>query len=206
MAVAQGLIVDKEIAALLRETDDGRRAQVVSTVDTILKKLEQDGLAYRMRIPAGLVGVHPANRNGYGLSSVEVHALGADIVTLGWSWSACSHAVCLEDEDSVIGKFTEQLSLQPGLAPLSASIIKYGSLSCSHTNAFLNACNAGLETEVESLQSADRRLSASTLGDADPLLKDALARGGGVAGHSVIGGRRVSDLAGARAARQERIR
>ena len=175
--VVMGIIVDQEIVRLLAETDSGSRGTVVATVDKILGKLEKAGLAYRMRIPPSLVGVHPINRNGYGLSPVEVHALGSDIVKLGWSWQACAHAVCVEDEKSVIGRFTEKLTSQPGLAQQKASIVKFGSLSCSHTNAFLNACNEGVPTDVTSLQHIDGRISPSTIGERDPLMKEAFEKG-----------------------------
>ena len=75
--------IDEEIVRMLAETDAGSRGNVVATVDKILDRLESSGLAYRMRIPTSLVGVHPMSRNGYGLSPVEVHALGADITKLG---------------------------------------------------------------------------------------------------------------------------
>ena len=100
------ITVDQEIVRMLAETEAGPRGTVVATVDTIIGKLEKAGLAYRMRIPPSLVGVHPINRNGYGLSPVEMHALGSDIVKLGWSWQACAHAVRIEDSNST--NFTEQ--------------------------------------------------------------------------------------------------
>ena len=89
---------DAKIVALLQKLDEGSCTQVVSAVDMIIERLEAIGLAYRLSIPPELMGVNPANRNGYGLSPVEVHALGADIVKIGWSWAACAHAVAVEDD------------------------------------------------------------------------------------------------------------
>ena len=122
--------VDPEIVRMLAETDAGNRGNVVATVDDIMGRLESSGLAYLVQIPPSLVGVHPMNRNGYGLSPIEVHALGADITKLGWSWVACSHDVCIEGKGSIIGRLTEQLTSQPGLARQKSSVVKYGSLSC----------------------------------------------------------------------------
>ena len=99
------------IVAILAGIDKGEKQQVVSAVDKILLMLEESKLAYQQTIMPNLVGCHETNRNGYGLSPIEVHALGAEIGRLGWSWSACSHAVCVEeDANKSIGKFTANLS------------------------------------------------------------------------------------------------
>ena len=89
---------DGEIVAWLAQAkeQDGR---LVSVVDSVLDRLEKQGLAYRLSIPARFVGVHHQNRSGYGVSEPEVHALGSEIIGMGWSWQACSHAVCIEDDD-----------------------------------------------------------------------------------------------------------
>ena len=169
-------VADPAIVELLKPIDLGNTGMIVQVVDKIIDRLIEAKLAYRMRIPPALVGAHPKNRNTYGISPVEVHALGADIVKLGWSWAACSHAICVEDSNCEVGNFTERLTKQPGLATQLSTVVKYGSLSCSHTNTFLNACIAGIETDESSLQ-VGGRLSASVLGDNDALLKEAIEKG-----------------------------
>ena len=84
------------IVEILSSIDKGHRQQVVQAIDKILCMLEESKLVYRLTLAAELVGCHMANRNGYGLSAIEVHSVGADIVRLGWSWEACDHAVCME--------------------------------------------------------------------------------------------------------------
>lgn len=151
-------------------------ARLVSVVDEVLASLEKSGLAYRLRIPPKLVGVHPANRNGYGVSAIEVHALGAEIVKMGWSPVVTRHAVCVEDTDSTIANFTSKLqSSTIGLGKVDAGTIKYGSLSCSHTNQFLVAVLCEVETTHASL-AVDGRMSAGKLG-VDEKLADALTGG-----------------------------
>ena len=140
--------------------------------------LEESKLAYRQTITPNLIGCHEVNRNGYGLSPIEVHSLGAEIARLGWSWGACAHAVCVEeDAKQSIGKFSACLSAMSNyLAPMSPGEVAYGSLSCSHTNAFLAAANAGCPTMETSL-SVDGCLSASAIGNRDAVFGEALTAG-----------------------------
>jgi len=128
---------DPEIQRLLQQPDD----RIVSVVDEVLSMLETQKLAYRFSIPPKMVGVHPCNRDGYGISATEVHALGSEIVRMGWSWSACSHAVCIEDDKdgSIEGYTMTLLQGSDGLGSVAPGQVKYGSLACGHTNRFLCA-------------------------------------------------------------------
>ena len=166
------------IVDILSVIDKGEKLQVVAAVDKILALLEDSKLAYRQSIQPHLVGCHMVNRNGYGLSPIEVHSVGAEIVKLGWSWSACAHAVCVEETvDGDIGRFSESLSAMSNmLAPSTAKDVAFGSLSCSHTNAFLAAVNAGCPTNEAGL-AIDGRLSAAAIGGKDALFNEALANG-----------------------------
>ena len=76
---------------------DGPVAKIVSTLDMILNALIEDGLARHQQLPPKCVGIHPSNRYGFGVSAAQVHHLGAQIVRMGWSWSACALAVCIAD-------------------------------------------------------------------------------------------------------------
>ena len=166
------------IVGLLAKVDNSDRTKIVSTVDTILDILEKENFAYRKQIHPSAIGVHPCNRNGYGISPIEVHALGETIVKLGWSWNACSHAVCIEDDaKSTIGSFTQKLSQSAsGLAPKTASDIVAGSLSCSHTTAFLDAVNNAVPTTSLTL-AVDDCLPRANIVDRDPKFGEALDKG-----------------------------
>ena len=166
------------IVAILAGIDKGEKQQVVSAVDKIVSMLLESKLAYQQTIMPNLVGCHETNRNGYGLSPIEVHSLGAEIARLGWSWGACQHAICVEeDANKSIGKFTAKLSaMSEYLAPMSSGEIAYGSLSCSHTNAFLAATNAACPT-MEKTLAVDDRLSATAIGNRDPGFQEALTTG-----------------------------
>ena len=91
----------------LIDSAGGEHGRIVSAVDQVVDILIELKLAYRLRIPPKMVGVHPANRGGYGISASEIHSLGEEVVEMGWSWGACSHAICIEDdEDMTISKYT----------------------------------------------------------------------------------------------------
>ena len=166
------------IVALMKKADRKVHSKCVSTVESIIEILKDDGLCYITYILSTRVGVHRQNRGGYGVSGVEVHALGADIVEMGWSHKACLHAVCVEEgPNKAIAKFTAELyEKSPGLAPLQANHIQYGSISCSHTNQFLNVILAELPSEFEVL-TVDGKISKTKLATADPKLAEALDRG-----------------------------
>ena len=171
MAAANPLIVE-----LLAQTDDHK---IVATIDVVLKKLEEDGLAYRLSIPPKLVGVHPCNRDGHGISATEVHSLGSDIVGMGWSWKACAQAVCIEDDpQSTIATYTAHMVSvsNGGLGRADQLQVQFGSLACGHTNRFLCAVLDAVPCELENL-SVDNRMSSSKIVANDPGLQDALTNG-----------------------------
>ena len=167
---------DRITSLLATASSDGGR--IVSTVNTIIDILMAQQLAYTMHIPPPKVGIHPCNRDGYGVSATEVHALGGEIVSMGWSWQACSHAVCLEDDQAgTIAAFSKRIKNQSeGLADTTGGEVSFGSLSCSHTNQFLCCVLAEVESEVENL-CIDNRMSQGKLTGQDKALGDALKKG-----------------------------
>ena len=171
-----GLKHDAVIVQLLSSVDK-EDARLVSIVDEVLERLESQKLAWRMRLPPHMVGVEPANRNGYGVSAVEVHALGSDIVAMGFSPAATSHAVCVEDDEvGSVAAFSVKLSeSSEGLGRIAQQQIKYGSLSCSHTNQFLIAAACGVETVHDNI-AVDNRISMNKLRQ-DTKLADAVENG-----------------------------
>ena len=71
----------KVLSLLAEASGDGGR--IVSAVDSVLEQLVRDNVAYKMRVPPAMVGIHPCNRDGYGVSESEVHSLGASIIDMG---------------------------------------------------------------------------------------------------------------------------
>lgn len=174
---SRSMSADPRIVSLLA-TVTKQDTRLVSIVEETLGLLEAGNLAYRLRIPPKMVGTHPANRNGCGVSATEVHALGAEITSMGWHLGHTSHAVCVEDsEAAAIAKFSraQALSSVGMLGIVDEGTIKYGSLSCSHTNAFLVALLCEVETTHTTI-AENCRMSPSKL-STDPTLADILQNG-----------------------------
>lgn len=169
-------MADPAVVKML-EGIDKSDARLLSIVDDVLKRLVEIGQARYMRIPPKLVGVHPANRSGFGVSAIEVHALGSEIVRRGWLPDATTSAVCMQDDDSkTIAKHSYRLSTTtPGLGVVDQSEIAYGSLACTHTNQFLVAVECEVESEYESL-TIEGRMSRNKFPN-DRRLLDALDHG-----------------------------
>ena len=127
---------------------------LVGCVDQIIAELESMGWAHTQRLLPRQVGVHPLNRDGMGVNTDDVHGLGRDILAMGWSWLQVASAVCIEEEpgSEAIVKFNEELVAGcDNLAPVDADMLRYGSLSCGHTNMFLRCLWAGVESRDEAL-------------------------------------------------------
>ncbi len=61
-------MADPSIIKLLASVEKGD-ARLVSVVDEVLGKLEEQKLVWRAHIPPCAVGVHPDTRGGYGVSA-----------------------------------------------------------------------------------------------------------------------------------------
>ena len=181
----QAMPINRKIVSLI---EDAKRegGKIVMIVDAILAILLTAKLAHRQTLPPSVVGIHPANRDGLGVSATEVHALGVDITAMGWSPEACSHAVCIEaDTEGAIIDFTMKVKNESeGLASCTASEISYGSLF--HTNQVLCCVLAGIASQHGSLCS-DGRMSKGMLAERQRLVQgvrrwsvvDLLEEGGG---------------------------
>ena len=160
----------------LLESSGEDESRIVMLVDKVLSILEGSHQAYRMQIPPSLVGIHPANRDGQGVIESEVHSLGAEIVAMGWSKLACKDAVCVEDDSvSTIANFTARITANSERLAHSPAV-KFGSLSCGHTNQFLCCVQAEVPCEHESIAVAGR-MSPAKVFAGDPGLQEACCKG-----------------------------
>ena len=109
------------------------------------------GLCKEMKVDPGIVGVDIVNRGGQGVSMLEVALLANDIVEDGWSWAMVAHATCIEERPgaSVIQEFNEKIVAGTDLAPVEHDSIRYGSLSCGHTNKMLRAMAASMPATID---------------------------------------------------------
>ena len=62
----------------------------------ILEYLIAQKIAYESQIVPEHAGVHPANRNYFGLGGSEAHVHGDEILTAGFSWKKASDATAVE--------------------------------------------------------------------------------------------------------------
>ena len=171
------LSISNRVAGLIDEASRNK-AKLVTVVDQILSLLADNDLSYRMKIPPQQLGTHPKNRNGYGVSGPEVHQLGWDIFSVGFSASATSHAVCIEDnQHRAIERYNMAMcTADEKLSQPKDGQVRYGTLSCGHTNQWLNCILAEVPTDITSLQDDRGRISASKL-SSDTQLSEALKSG-----------------------------
>ena len=167
----------EQVKQLLQSLDEND-SKLASSIEWVLTVLEREGLAYRVRLSPKVVGVHPKNRGGWGVSPSGSQALGDKITAMGFVLKETWHAVCIEDDTHGTSmNFTQSMfDTSDGLLGQTAVDVKYGSVSCSHTNQWLNAVLAGARSEFDNM-TVGGKLSYAKLADRDPALKDALDNG-----------------------------
>ena len=166
--------IDEIIASI-----DGGRGKLVQGCDTILGELAGVSLSYPSYLQPRTVGVHPENRDKYGLNTENVHGLGKDILRMGFSGDLCAQALAIEAADG--GKAFEVFNdtLVKGnvrLAPVEPGSLKFASLACSHTNAFLRCIAAGCPSD-DKYAAENGRFCVSKIERYDAPLASAVVRG-----------------------------
>ena len=142
----------------------------------LLLKLALRGRLRSCRVPQ--VGFDLINRSGVGGNAQEVLLLASDIAFIGWSTAATAHAICIEvpPGDKSVENFNRKLCQDVGLADVEEDTIRFGSLSCGHTNMGLRAIAAGVSSECP-LLSEGGKLSLTKLQNRDPAYAEAVQRG-----------------------------
>ena len=152
--MASARACDARIKELVRisKTKDGFGQ--VATSDQILAELEKEKLLWEQRIPVAKVGCSPVNRDGLGVNAEDVHALGGDLLAMGWSWEASGSVVCVEEAPGrdVIARFDDSVVAgNPKLPESEPDMIRYGSIAGSHRNMFLRCLMASAESGEEAM-------------------------------------------------------
>ena len=157
-----------QIKAMLASIEAGE-VGLVAGAEKLMRLFESADLVYRMQIHPLQVGFHPANRDGLGGTVQGVLSLAHDIAFVGWSWAEVAHALCVEVAvgDASVESFNRTLCDGCGLAPVGMNTIRFGSLSCGHTNMGLRAIAAAVPSDDE-LLSENGRLSVERLAKRDP--------------------------------------
>ena len=157
---------------------DGKRVGLIQGADRIEGCLESKGLLKRYTLPPSMVGVDVSNRGGGGVNALEVNLLASDICEVGWSWDACRHASCIEEKpgSSLIFDFNKRHFSETGLAPVVEGSLRFGSLSCSHTQQALRAIGAGCASP-DPLMARNGHYCLEKLKARDSLYADAVQEG-----------------------------
>jgi len=113
---------------------------VVRKKDQIMELLRAAGLTYRAQIPPKMMGVHPMNRDGEGITETGVVRVGDGIGVLGCSKQVLEeNAICVEENPSnkKIEQFTKEVTdVSDRLQTVTSGMVKYGSLGNGHSYQF----------------------------------------------------------------------
>ena len=139
--------------------------KIVQAGKKIVELLKQAAIIYVVSLPQSLVGVHPKNKDGIGVTTEDVHVLLTKIIQAGWSDSQ-PDPFCVEygpTHASVYMTFNQKLVDMSGgrLAPVSEAM-KYLSIGASHCNQVLRAVECGVVHHGEDVDkiTVDGKLNA----------------------------------------------
>ena len=177
---------DKEVLEILRRVENEEMG-IVQASARLEEELRKRDLVYEATISPRQVGFDPVNRDGEGGNAQEVLLLATDIAFVGWSWQETRHAMCVEilPGDLAVENFNRQLCDGVGLAPVELHSIRFGSLSCGHTNMALRAI--GLRCQVSAVSCPKGAVLAAQVGAAGPRICERCAAGPSLAGPSLGG-------------------
>ena len=115
--------------------------QIVQGAANVMTVLRKHNLLKQQKLLPDEVAVSPSNRDGFGVSPAETHALVEGISKVGWSDSQpnpIAFEICEKNMQAVLD-FNERLhQTSDGMLPsMDPKMVRYESLSASHTNACL---------------------------------------------------------------------
>ena len=165
------------VETAIKEAQNG---PLLAGVNKVFSVLRHHGLMRHQRIAPRLIGVHPANRDGFGISGRDTHDLLNSIYSLGFDHTQVN-GVCLEVDPAVdheVVSFNEKLSLESlGLLPqVPKNNLLYASLSASHTNAGLRCIAAQSPHDAEDM-CLNGFLSVEAISQRDPAFAKAAEEG-----------------------------
>jgi hypothetical protein len=176
LAMAVAPEVAQKLKALLEKAE---KESMVSCTRAICTLLKENGLMYEVKVHSRYIGVHPLNRDGFGVSAAAVQSLISNVAHIGWEWSAVK-TLAVEVNDAnydSVHKFNSVLveTSMGALAPLDDRI-KFASLEGSHTNQALRCFHASSPHPNDSL-TEEGRLSLAKLKAKDPEFFNAATNG-----------------------------
>ena len=146
----------------------------------VIELLKRHQLAWCQQVNSSLIGVHPENRDGSGISMNHVHRLCSEFCELGFSNDLTNNvAVEVAPGDSSCLNFNSKLALEAGgkLPPAEAiGMLRYGSVSGSHSNMVMRMFLYNVHHEDERL-TCGGRLSIEKIKLEDPAFAEAIEVG-----------------------------
>jgi hypothetical protein len=158
--------------------EKAEHTSLVQSVRQILGELTASGLAYEMKLLPRLVGTHPANRDGFGISPVAVHDLISSIYSLGFDSNEV-RCLCVEVRpgDTSVNEYNRaMISGSGGMLAALEGEVRFASLWGGHTNQALR-CIAGAVAHSDERLCLNGRLSIEKIRATDPLYADAACNG-----------------------------
>ena len=131
----------------------GQDDPITTRAEKILAILEENKMLYRLKLQPAQLLAHPQNRSGGLLNVADMHAKGAAMHSIGFSFKKLSESVAFEIPNSQRGKVfqaNESLSeLNSNMVAKPSGSERYASISTSHTTAFLKSVQQGCKTMEE---------------------------------------------------------
>ena len=170
--------VKDEIKDMINHVDGVGLQKTWKNIQDVLSK---HNLVSTLVIPCDQVGVHPSNRDGFGVAHRDVHRLLNLVAEVGYDENQVC-AWCIEVnhlEEPMVTKFNEDLVRQSGGAiPAFPHPPRYASLSASHTNQMLRAClHQCPHQDNERVLTCEGLLDMSRIASQDPALARAVKEG-----------------------------
>ena len=159
----------------LKEAKDGEG--LVRVVENTLKYLKSKHLLTSMKLDSNLVGIHPCNRDGYGVNSQDVRDLIDSICDVGYVQTRV-HAVGVEIEGAWVRDWNSKLfrSANGLLGTVEVEAMKITSICGSHTNCALRLFRQGASHDNPSI-CVGGKLSMELLLARDASFHEAAAEG-----------------------------
>ena len=175
--------LESEVSELIKSAQAAaEHSKIVQVWDRILKLLILLHYAYVQVIHCSLVGVHPKNRNGVGVTPSDVHDLMGGVADDGWSWNFVVGATCFErprpgEADEYDTFNVDLVENSDGLlAPVIRGVLKFFSVAASHTNQGLRAALAGVVCNDPRI-AEHGKMSSRKMSDGDDQITGAFSNG-----------------------------
>jgi len=137
--------------------------KIAMLVDQFQKRCQTLEMCSKQRVAPKLVGIHPSNRDDYGVSKGDVHDLGSGICCIGYVDSATRPAAMQEHPDKRVDIYTRLVTDPiPELATFTPGTVIAGSMANTQSNQFLCAVIDGCPSHIEDI-TTDGKLDRSKL-------------------------------------------